>query len=244
MADMFPGIQTVSLSVPFDLMHQSTPCQEGTELCELLVELARKIIADERVYFGVVEGEYAGSIFYLEPKEGMMEDRGYGQPGYWKVLPTMKAPFGRASHSSWNKQWQWDTPTLYGRMRFDGRKNKPMFDVRINGQAVYLPNYNGPTVYKKFDKAAAEKAIIEEIEITDRNGVVLAEGDSVIYVNLRYGSGGQLDYGTIKSIRVKAQKSPRGKDVHYEVNVVIKNRDADEESTIRVPNQLIIKEMK
>lgn len=244
MSDLFPGIETVSLSLENDKWYGlKTASPEGTALCELMVEIARKVDAGERVYFGVTEGEYAGSIFRFEQHENSLKDRGYGHGRYWDEVMKMKAPFGGVSGGSWSI-WQWNAPTLYGRMRFNKRKNNPGMDVRVNGQCVYLPDYAGDTVYKKFDRKAAEQALMEEIEIRDRNGVVLAEGDSVIYVNLRYGSGGQLDYGTIKTIRVKAQKSPRGKKINYEINVVIKNRDADEESTIRVPNQLIIKEMK
>lgn len=256
---MFENLNPVSLQIEHSLWYGiAEPTPEGTALCELLSDIAHRVEAGERQYFGVTSGEYAGSIFYFEVHERMLANHsycGWSNHSYnnfvhktgWETTLLNKAPWGATSRCHVGRNsWNWNEPKLFGRMRFDGRKNKPGRDIHINGQCVYLPGYKGKTVYQKFDRAAAERTILEEIKITDRNGEVLAVGDDVIYVNLRYGSGGQLDYGTIKAIRVKPSVDPMSKEVSYDVNVIVSNKEGDgvEESTITKPDRLIIKEVK
>ena len=56
--------------------------------------------------------------------------------------------------SNWSKnktQYQIQNPYFYGTAKWDGRKNSCKLDMP-GRDFVFLPNYQGPTVYEMFDK--------------------------------------------------------------------------------------------
>lgn len=68
----------------------------------------------------------------------------------------------------------------------------------------------------------------------DIDGNELSEGDEVLYLNLRYGSGGTLCHGNVKSFKAHARDG-------Y-VSVIIENKDnSTEESECRQPFNQIYK---
>ena len=71
-------------------------------------------------------------------------------------------------------------------------------------------------------------------DVLDSEDNVLAIGDEIIYLNLRYGSGGALSKGVIKSFKGNARKGT--------ISVIIgNNKDLEEESTLNYPSQQILK---
>ena len=123
-------------------------------------------------------------------------------------------------------------------MRWDKRRNRIKWHTYDHCE--YLRDYDGPTVWKKFDKKAAAKKLLKENDILDREKQVLKVGDRVIYINARYGSGACLDRGTIEEIKFNVQKSTYFNKEQYQVHVIIKN-DNGQKSDIKNPQLSVIK---
>ena len=84
-------------------------------------------------------------------------------------------------------------------LKWDDRKNTTKVRILFDRDFVYLPDYDGQTVWYMFDpKEFAEKYAEPAI---DRLGNKLAVNDTVVYINARYGSGAELDFGVIREIK-------------------------------------------
>lgn len=81
-------------------------------------------------------------------------------------------------------------------------------------------------------KKEGQKLLQQDVE--DIDGNKLLKGDKVLYMNLRYGSGGALCHGTVKDFKAHARGG-------Y-VSVIIENDYCDgEESECRQPYNQIFK---
>lgn len=76
--------------------------------------------------------------------------------------------------------------------------------------------------------------MLAENTVEDVNGITLAEGDCVIYMNLRYGCGGKLCYGTIKKFKANVRQN-------FISVIITNNEDVTEESELNYPSMQIIK---
>jgi hypothetical protein len=123
---------------------------------------------------------------------------------------------------------------IYGIAKWDKRKNSCQVSLP-NDEVIFLPNYEGPTVYEMFDKKAAKEKLLKNPDQRDIDGRPLAVGDEVLYINARYGSGFVLNHGTIKEFKVTADSKG------HSFVTIVKNDDADEESSISYPSQMIWK---
>lgn len=120
-----------------------------------------------------------------------------------------------------------------GRLSWKGKKNNPKFTL-MNNTCDVLLDYEGEEILKRFDLKKEGKKLLEQ-DVYDIDGNVLSKGDKVLYMNLRYGSGGKLCHGVIKDFKAHARDG-------Y-VSVIITNAEDDtEESECRQPfNQIYMK---
>lgn len=185
-------------------------------------EILTKLKAGKRVYLGIPEGERAGSIAYIKEVD--------------RDLDSLEPPAPRYnSYSSGKTPWQCNAG-FHCTLGWDKRRNK--IKHYVGHGDVYLPDYDGPTVWKKFDKKAEEEKLLQTALILDRDGNELGIGDRVIYINARYGSAACLDRGNIHDIKINVQK---GRRKQYEtLHVLIRNDDGTD-SDIRYPERSIIK---
>ena len=196
---------------------------EFDEIVRVFKEIKHKIKDGDRVYIGYPEGERAGSIGYIKKLECDVE----------KIVPSVNySPYGWQLDGAWRCH-----PGFHAVLAWDKRPNK--LKCYIGHDMVYFPDYEGPTLWEKFDKKGAEKKAMEAVVVLDREGNVLEVGDPVIYINSRYGSGSRLDRGIVSDIKVKVRVQRRGD--YTELNVIVQNADGAEKSKIRNPEYYILK---
>lgn len=129
-------------------------------------------------------------------------------------------------------------------LKWDDRKNKAKVDVQRHihndTDIVYLPDYEGPTVWSMFDaKAYAEEHAIKP---RDRMGKELSVNDTVVYINARYGSGACLDFGVVREIKNKADGSSKSVSTELIIETIaLQEGERTEKSTIRHPDTAIMR---
>lgn len=166
---------------------------------------------DGKLTLEILEGDYKGSIATFTPLEGFLKEdvviRNYG--------------------GDYNINCHWT-----GRLSWKGKKNNPQFIITPDSCKI-LPEYKGDTLLKRFDLKAESKKLLEST-VEDVNDCTLFKGDTVIYMNLRYGCGGKLCYGTVTDFKAHARQG-------Y-VSVIVSNSNSPEEtSELNYPHMQIIK---
>lgn len=189
---------------------------------ELINEVRDKIHNGERVYLEITSGERKGSIAYVHKIDPSYKDH---TPKYH--LNTM-----------FRDRKVYMPYYLNVILGWDKRRNKIKWSTYH--YTNYLKGYKGPTVWKKFDKKKAEKELLKNQPVVDRDGNILKEGDRVLYINARYGSGATLDRGTIIKIKYSVQKTEYRDNTFNITHVIIKNDDGSE-SDIKKPELSILK---
>lgn len=159
-------------------------------------------------------GDYDGSIAKFTLDSNTKSNR-----FYWRVY---------CNEVRWGVKYYWD-----GRLSWKGKKNNPMFTL-MNSTCDVLLNYEGEEVLKRFDLKKEGKKLLEQ-PVHDIDGKLLSKGDKVLYMNLRYGSGGKLCHGVVKDFKAHARDG-------Y-VSVIITNAEnSSEDSECRQPfNQIYLK---
>lgn len=137
-------------------------------------------------------------------------------------------------YSSDEDQYIIENDYLGGVVTWDGRKNKVKFNGFMAGnyEGRFVLDYDGPTIWEKFDAKAAKDALLKNPDQRDINGNVLSIGDSVLYINARYGSRMVLDQGKIVEFLVSVNS--RG----HTFSTVIQNA-AGEESNLQYPEDMV-----
>lgn len=123
---------------------------------------------------------------------------------------------------------------LYLVATWDKRRNSCKF-TGPSQETVFLPNYEGPTVYKMFDKKAAKEKLLREPKQLDIDGKLLAVGDKVLYINARYGNAFRLTHGTI--LEFKASVDSNG----HVISTVVTEKDTGLISTVTYSSDMIWK---
>lgn len=119
-----------------------------------------------------------------------------------------------------------------GRLSWKGKKNNPSFIIMFDKCDVLL-DYEGDEILKRFNIKEEGNKLLEQ-PVHDIDGKVLSKEDEVLYMNLRYGSGGKLCHGVIKDFKAHARDG-------Y-VSVIVTNKDdLSEESECRQPFNQIYK---
>jgi hypothetical protein len=118
-------------------------------------------------------------------------------------------------------------------LTWDGRKNKIKSD---SGEVIWLDGYEGPTVFCLIDKKAAAVKLLQKPQL-DIRGNIIAIGDEVLYINIRYGSGSCLCDGVVVGFKAKNATS-----AYASTNVIIRNdQNPDEESKISNSENMILR---
>ena len=84
-------------------------------------------------------------------------------------------------------------------------------------EIIYLEGYIGPTVWEKIDLKALAKEGVKPIY--DRLGTEITVGNTVTFINARYGSGANIDFGVVEKIEFKAGNSCDGVSVNAVVHI-------------------------
>lgn len=129
-------------------------------------------------------------------------------------------------------QYEIDGNWMAGTAKWDKRKNSCQLHLP-SPEVVFLPNYQGLTIYQMFDRKAAKEKLLASPDQHDIDGKLLAVGDKVLYINTRYGSGSMLCHGVISEFRVSADSKG------HSFTTIVKNDEGDEESAISYPWQMI-----
>lgn len=175
-------------------------------------------LQNSTLYVKFIKGDRAGSIAKVQcDSPGMNEKSSIER---------------RLSWSSREDLWEVKNPYFSLRAKWDKRKNNCHL-LLPNDEVVFLPNYNGPTVYEMFDKKAAKEEALKNPNQHDIDGKLLSIGDEVLYINARYGSRFELCHGTIQEFKVTSDSRSN------RVTTVVKNADADEVSSITDPTTMI-----
>ncbi len=116
-----------------------------------------------------------------------------------------------------------------GRLSWKGKRNNPKFTL-MNSTCTVLLDYKEDELLQRFNLKAEGKKLLEQ-EIFDIDGNKLVKGCKVLYMNLRYGSGGKLCHGVVKAFKAHARDG-------Y-VSVIITNDSNSEESECRQPSNQI-----
>lgn len=142
------------------------------------------------LYIRYVKGDRAGSIAHVKP-----------DPAYSKAND--REPAIRFNRSFSNKSdFRFENDRFYVIATWDGRRNQVKESLPFYNQEIeILLDYDGPTVWQKFDAKAAKEEVLKNPDQKDIDGNVLNIGDRVFYINARYGSGFGLERGTIKEFK-------------------------------------------
>lgn len=168
-----------------------------------------------RIYIEHLQGDRKGSISYIEdPSVTVREQQRYNR----------NEPRRYSLH-------------VHGTHRWDGRRNKAQASCHATGGTPYfawLKDYEDGTVWAKFDAKAAREKLLAEVAEEDIHGHVLEVGDEVAYINARYGSGAELEIGTVD--RFEASANSHGATVY----TIIKNSKGIE-SKLQYPEKQVMK---
>lgn len=176
------------------------------------------------LYVKFVAGDRKGSIakVHIDTEEHPYNER--------------KAEIIEKYRGHWDKKTQYEIENSYffGTAKWDKRKNTCKLTMPSE-DTVFMPNYQGPTVYEMFDKKAAKTELLKNPEQFDIDGKPLAIGDKVLYINARYGSGFGMCHGTIKEFKAVVDSSG------HSFTTVVQNDDGDQVSSISNPSDMIYK---
>lgn len=192
---------------------------EAVAYVEARNELFRRAQAGT-VYIKFVDGDRKGSIARLTIDEHMREHDARIERAYLH--------YGEKERFEIKNAW------IYGIAKWD--KPKRSCQVTMPGRdAIFLPNYEGPTVYQMFDRKAAKEELLKSPNQRDVDGQLLSIGDKVLYINARYGSGFALCHGTITEFRVAVDSKAHG------FATIVTMDGSTEESAISYPERMIFK---
>lgn len=170
------------------------------------------------LYCRFIDGDRKGSIARLETEPGCQND----EPGIYHSYSFTR-----------NSNWRFESDYFSTICRWDKRKNKvklflPHRDVEL------LLDYDGPTVWEKFDANAAKQEALANPDQYDIDGNLLAIGDKVLYINARYGARMVLSHGTI--VEFKAVANSYGTTI-----TTIIESEAGEKSELLYPEDMVYK---
>lgn len=122
-----------------------------------------------------------------------------------------------------------------GKLSWKGKRNNPKFQLINRSCEVILNGDHNLEVFARFDLEKEKEKLLQN-QVYDIDSNELKVGDEVLYLNMRYGSGGSLCHGKIKEFKAHAR-------VGY-VSVIISNDNLEQESECRNPSYQIYKKIK
>lgn len=170
------------------------------------------------LYCRFIDGDRKGSIARLEPEPGCVNN----EPGIrW--------------FNSYSKQFNWKFERDYFSTicRWDKRKNKVKLFLP-HRDAELLLDYNGPTVWQKFDANAAKQEALANPNQCDIDGNLLEINDNVLFINARYGARMVLSFGRIAEFKAVANS------YGTTITTIIES-EAGEKSELLYPEDMVYK---
>lgn len=174
------------------------------------VHMVGKAIEDGKVHVRFHDGDRKGSIARLQPD---------GEIDYPEIVR------GRSNTHNFSRHHFFTIAT------WDGRRNKVKLAIPDREVEILL-DYEGPTIWEKFDAKAAKEEILKTPNQRDINGKMLSVGDTVLYINARYGSRMVLEEGTITEFAA----SVNSKD--HTIATIIKSKTG-EISSLQYPESMV-----
>lgn len=184
-------------------------------------ETVRQAFLNGTLYARFIDGDRKGSIAAIIP-----DNR------YSNVEPK-RAELRRRDNWSHHSYYTIEHSYLFGLCKWTGRSNKPQITLP-HPDVELLIDYDGPTIWSKFDAKAAKEEILKTPNQRDIDGNILAIGDRVLFINVRYGSRQTLDRGTVKEF--KASVDSKG----HSITTVIEN-DAGAMSELSYTKDMVLK---
>lgn len=173
------------------------------------------------VFVKVVSTEnYEGSIAKVSDKDGF----------FFTKVGSYHRPRDKKGYKEYN--YGTSMKVFKPRLTWDGLKNKIHPHL---GELVWLKNYTGPTVLKRFDKKKEKENLLESIQLKDIEGNILSAGDPVLYINARYGGGMRLCRGKVVRFDASVNAS------RTETFTIVSAADNGEESKISNSEEFILK---
>lgn len=224
------SVEEVSLKLPIRFWNfvEGDVLPEWQEIVDRFEELKVLHRDGKPIYIRFRTGDYAGSVARFVPEEGT--DR-FGNP-YFRLGCTATRDRSRGSKEGYRYEVD-----VHGTARWTGRSNKPQVNLAsYYDDVVWLRGYEGPTSFVMVDKKAVKAAAVEKKIFLDFEANELKVGDRVLYVNIRYGQGTQLDVG--KVVRFEAELRSRGRS---ETFVVVSREGDGVESKVSSPERMVMK---
>ena len=210
-------MKSFNLGNPYPNGFKYNDDQKALVFLEVLREIKNKAEMGEDIYIKILSGDYTGSIGKFIP-ERMEENIVYSDRVYTQ---------GFNYTSGYRLYFNYK-----GRIKWDGKRNN--IECYFSHNFEYLTDYKGPTILQKIDKKKEREKLLESTKQYDINGRELKIGDEVLYVNIRYGSGMQLQHGKI--LRFEAKVNSQVKKTFV---IVGNKKNLKLESKIEHPSDLI-----
>lgn len=116
---------------------------------------------------------------------------------------------------------------------WQGRRNKVKVSIPNRYEKIeILLDYDGPTVWEKFDAKAAKADLLKNPDQRDINGKLLSIGDRVLYINARYGSRMTLEEGVVQEFVASVNSKT------HSFATVIQSKTG-EESSLQYPESMV-----
>ena len=179
----------------------------------------REALKEGRLFARFISGDRKGSVCKLVPK--------YDKE-YETYIKRLRLNFNGINYTLENCY-------LFCLGKWTGRSNKPQITLP-NKDIEVIIDYDGPTVWKVFDKKAAKEEILKTPNQRDMDGNLLEVGDKVLYINARYGSGMRLDRGVVKEFKVSVDSNT------HSISTVIEN-EHEILSTINDSSNMVLKQI-
>lgn len=213
-------MQVVRLNNPF---YNGFAPKDAEKANEILAQYTAvyDAIAAGTAYVRFVDGDRKGSIARLKFEK------------YENGIYSSRPRISENHRNSWSRELtkKLDHLHIWCVATWDGRANKPKITVP-NDDIVILLDYDGPTIWEKFDAQAAKAELLKNPDQKDINGNVLSVGDSVLYINARYGSRMTLEEGMV----VEFLASVNSKE--HTITTVIESKTG-EQSSLQYPESMV-----
>jgi len=205
--------------------------------CEDLSNTIKRIVADvdlkKKIYVRFIAGEREGSIAFIK-----------------KILDHGCRKSMRSGLFSTDREiWPEYSFTLDAQLGWDDRKNVAkvkFFDHYASYQLELLLDYNGPTVWKNSDLKNEAAIALKNDPPADMRGRIIKENDKVVFINSRYGSGAELDYGVVNEIKSKASFNYK-RECQIDITVIVhslqhtdRSGDNDMVSKLKHPSRSVL----
>ena len=175
------------------------------------------LISDGKMYVKFIKGDRAGSIAKVKFSEKVKNQE------KTKII---------SFRSNFDWRFRFSESYFYLTCEWDKRSNKVQLQMP-NYEAVFVLDYEGPTVWSLFDVKKAKAEALNNLDERDIDGKLLKVGDKVLYINARYGSGFTLNHGEI--VEFKAVVDSKKKVI----TTVVKLDGSEMLSSIHQPENMV-----